>query len=107
MTDKPPLGDHTTHSTPASIAPPLGDHTTYSTTAWIAMLHTVDGLKGARQLLYQAMKHEPRLREDYERAEQAYRDLALKFGIPVKPVFDEDEFRKSQRYQDIMSGKIA
>lgn len=56
--------------------------------------------KSNRQILYQFAKLVPGYRPFYNR-------LCVAMGVVPEPVFDEEEYKKSQRYQDLVSGKIA
>lgn len=63
--------------------------------------------KSNRQILYQFAKLVPGYRPFYEEAEAFYNRLCVAMGVVPEPVFDEEEYKKSQRYQDLVSGKIA
>ncbi len=63
--------------------------------------------RGNRQILYQLVKLIPSYRAFYEEAEGLYNRLCAAMGVEPEPVFDEEEYKKSQRYQDLVSGKIA
>lgn len=63
--------------------------------------------KTNRQIMYQFSKMVPDYRRFYEDAEAFYRRLCVAMGVDHEPVFDEDEYKKSQHYQDLVSGRRA
>lgn len=67
---------------------------------------TYQSIKGGRQLMYELAKEDPDYRSLFEQSQDLYFSLCERMGVPVEPIFDIDEYKKSQRYQDIMSGRI-
>ncbi len=59
-----------------------------------------------RQIMYQLAKLVVPYRDLYDKAEALYREVCECMGVTPEEVFDEDEYKKSKRYRDILEGRI-
>lgn len=71
-----------------------------------ALAVLMETAKSNRQTMYVVAKQFPEFRGDFEHADRHYYDLCARLGWDPEPVFDYDDYVKSQRYQDILSGRI-
>lgn len=63
--------------------------------------------KSNRQIQYQFAKLVPEYQPFYEEAEAFYNRLCAAMGVDPEPVFDKEEYMKSQHYLDLVSGRRA
>lgn len=77
----------------------------------VDMNHKIEGAtayqaaKSNRQIQYKFAKMIPGYRAFYEEAEDFYKRICAAMGVDPEPVFDEDEYKKSQHYQDLITGR--
>jgi hypothetical protein len=62
--------------------------------------------RGSRQIMYGLTKKDERFRDLYDKTQALYLEVCERFEVPAEPVFDEDEYKKSDRYKAIMEGRI-
>jgi hypothetical protein len=61
--------------------------------------------KGCRQVMYQLAKLDPSYRDLFDEMQATYEKVCDRMDVPPEPVFDEDEYKKSDRYRAIMEGR--
>ena len=77
------------------------------------MNHRCEGMtayqaaKSNRQKMYQFAKMVPEYRSFYDEAEAFYVRLCAAMGVDPEKIFDKEEYKKSQYYLDLVSGKRA
>lgn len=71
----------------------------------IMALDVWKGTRASRQFLYVLAKEIPAYRALYEEQQAFYEKVSAEFGLTPEPVFDEEEYRKSDRYKAIMDGR--
>lgn len=72
----------------------------------IAKATAFQSLKTARQTTYDLAKKDASYSAIHEDIQRLYEAMCYHLGATPEPVFDRDEYEKSQRYRDILEGRI-
>jgi len=63
-------------------------------------------VKIARQTMYDLAKKADSFWNLYDETQNIYVKLCARLRVQPEPVFDREAYEKSERYQDILSGRI-